>query len=168
MKTLRLVHLYLGTFLAPAIFFFALTGALQTFNLHESERGSSYQPPAWIVRLAQIHKKQSIQAPPQRNVVTPPQKPAAAAGPALNEMPSRAAGTVAATPNDSPRPAASPGRRPLRVSWPLKWFFLLVSVGLATTTLLGIVMSFQRRRSPLLLCGLLIAGIVIPIGLAFL
>ncbi len=41
----RLVHLYIGVFIAPALLFFALTGALQTFSLHETTRGSSYKPP---------------------------------------------------------------------------------------------------------------------------
>ena len=148
MKTLRLVHLYLGIFLAPSILFFALTGAMQTFSLHESERGNSYQPPAWIARLAQIHKKQSIQAPPQRTAQPTPSKADTAK-------------------NDAPKPPG-PAPRRLKVSWPLKWFFLFVSLGLATTTALGIWMSFQMRRSPALLWGLLLAGLLVPIGLAFL
>src|SRR5277367_2615131 len=59
LKYLRLIHLYIGVFIAPAILFFAFTGALQTFSLHETTRGSDYKPPAWAVTLAQIHKKQT-------------------------------------------------------------------------------------------------------------
>jgi hypothetical protein len=59
LKYLRLIHLYTGVFIAPALLFFAFTGALQTFSLHETTRGSSYKPPAWAVMLAQIHKKQT-------------------------------------------------------------------------------------------------------------
>jgi len=33
-KTLRLIHLYPGVFIAPAVLFFALTGILQTFSLY--------------------------------------------------------------------------------------------------------------------------------------
>jgi len=45
-KLLRMLHLYLGVFAAPALLFFAFTGGLQTFSLHETTRGSSYTPPA--------------------------------------------------------------------------------------------------------------------------
>src|SRR5882757_7824821 len=45
LKYLRLIHLYTGVFIAPALLFFAFTGALQTFSLHETTRGSSYKPP---------------------------------------------------------------------------------------------------------------------------
>ena len=55
----RLLHLYIGVFTTPALIFFAFTGALQTFSLHETTRGSSYKPPAWAMVLAQIHKKQT-------------------------------------------------------------------------------------------------------------
>ena len=34
LKQARQWHLYLGTFFAPSILFFALTGALQLFGLH--------------------------------------------------------------------------------------------------------------------------------------
>ncbi len=63
LKSVRLFHLYSGVFLAPALLFFAVTGALQTFSLHETTRGSSYKPPAILVKLAQLHKKQTIVVP---------------------------------------------------------------------------------------------------------
>ena len=66
LKAVRLTHLYLGAFFAPSILFFALTGAFQTFSLHETTRGSSYKPPAWIVTLAHIHKKQTAVLPVNR------------------------------------------------------------------------------------------------------
>ena len=58
MKRIRQIHFYLGVFFAPIIILFALSGALQTFRLQESPKGSTYTPPAWIVRLADIHKDQ--------------------------------------------------------------------------------------------------------------
>src|SRR5438445_4741249 len=63
LRYFRLIHLYTGVFIAPALLFFAFTGALQTFSLHETTRGSSYKPPAWAVMLAQIHKKQTPSVP---------------------------------------------------------------------------------------------------------
>ncbi len=58
MKRIRQIHFYLGVFFAPIIIVFALSGALQTFRLQDSPKGSSYAPPAWIVKLADIHKDQ--------------------------------------------------------------------------------------------------------------
>ncbi len=58
MKRIRQIHFYLGVFFAPLIILFALSGALQTFRLQESPKGSTYTPPAWIVKLADIHKDQ--------------------------------------------------------------------------------------------------------------
>ncbi len=46
LKQIRQLHLYLGTFFAPSIIFFALTGAIQLFGLHEGHPGEAYQPPA--------------------------------------------------------------------------------------------------------------------------
>src|SRR5277367_7133766 len=66
LKYTRLTHLYIGVFIAPALLFFAFTGALQTFSLHETTRGSSYKPPAWAVTLAQIHKKQTPIVPARK------------------------------------------------------------------------------------------------------
>src|ERR1700757_4548318 len=74
LKYLRLLHLYTGVFIAPALLFFAFTGALQTFSLHETTRGSSYKPPAWAVTLGQIHKKQTTVVPVRRPA--PSDKPA--------------------------------------------------------------------------------------------
>ena len=66
LKFLRKIHLYIGIFTTPALLFFAITGALQTFSLHETTQGSNYKPPAWIASLAQLHKKQTTVVPPRR------------------------------------------------------------------------------------------------------
>ena len=47
LKMAREWHLYLGTLFAPSIIFFALSGSLQLFGLHEGHPGEAYQPPAW-------------------------------------------------------------------------------------------------------------------------
>src|SRR3954453_13454531 len=62
----RQLHLYMGTFFAPAILFFAITGALQTFSFHERTRGSSYDPPVLLMKLAQLHKKQTLAIAPKK------------------------------------------------------------------------------------------------------
>ena len=146
LRYVRLVHLYFGIFIAPALMFFAFTGALQTFSLHETTRGSSYKPPAWAVTLGQIHKKQT---------------------PILNKKPDPApkpkhdhddAATMATAPAVQPAPPA-PKHNPL----PLKIFFLIVAIGLFTSTISGIYMSYKYVRNRMLVTALLLAGIVIPV-----
>ena len=60
MKQIRQLHLYLGTLFAPLIIFFAFTGAMQTFGWHQSLKNGSYNAPAWIVALSEIHKDQRM------------------------------------------------------------------------------------------------------------
>jgi hypothetical protein len=121
MKRIRQIHFYLGVFFAPLVILFALSGALQTFRLQESPKGSAYIPPAWIVKLADIHKDQ--------------------------------------------RAAHEAGSRP---SATLKWFVVLMAVGLISTSLLGIYMAFKYNRDKRLVFGLIILGFVIPFVLLYL
>jgi hypothetical protein len=148
----RYTHLYLGVFIAPALLFFAFTGALQTFSFHETTRGSSYKPPAWIATLAQIHKKQTMTVPVRK--LPPPG--AQAAGPKADK--------ADRTDKAQPSVALAKSHNPL----PLKVFFLLVSIGLFLSTLSGLYMSYRYSRNRLLITGLLIAGVVIPITLLYL
>src|SRR6266849_85677 len=128
LKYLRLIHLYTGIFIAPALLFFAFTGALQIFSLHETTRGSSYKPPAWAVMLGQIHKKQTP--------IVPVRKPAPTDKQADKVSPEQAqsSSTSQPAPVEAPKPtgeAAPKSHNPL----PLKCFFLLVSIGLFVSTL---------------------------------
>ena len=136
----RYTHLYLGVFIAPALLFFAFTGALQTFSLHETTKGSSYKPPAWIATLAQIHKKQNMAVSAKKLQLVPVQ----AAKPAT----------------EKPQPPAILPKPHNAV--PLKIFFLLVAVGLFTSTVTGIYMSYRYARNRLLITGLLVAGTILP------
>jgi hypothetical protein len=140
----RYTHLYLGVFIAPALLFFAFTGALQIFSFHETTRGSSYKPPAWIVTLAQIHKKQTMTVPVKK--LPPP-----TASPASPKA-------------DKPPIPLSKAHNPLT----LKLFFLLVSLGLFTSTISGLYMAYRYSRNRPLITGLLLAGIILPIALLFL
>lgn len=144
MKKIRLFHRYMGLFFSPAILFFAFSGALQTFNLHESGKNSSYVPPRWVVVMAQIHKKQTLNVPPQK---TRSKQPAAEA-------------RDSAPPKDASKPQKS--------SLSFKCFSLLMSVGLIVTTLLGIFMGFRYGTSRGLIWGLLIAGTLLPMAMLFL
>jgi hypothetical protein len=153
LKYLRLVHLYIGVFIAPALLFFAFTGALQTFSLHETTRGSSYKPPAWAVMLGQIHKKQTPIVPVRKPPL--PDKQADKASP-------EKAQSSPTPPTEAPKPtgeAAPKSHNPL----PLKYFFLLVSIGLFVSTLSGLYMSYKYIRNRRLITILLLAGIIVPV-----
>jgi hypothetical protein len=155
LKYTRLVHLYLGVFIAPALLFFAFTGALQTFSLHETTRGSSYKPPAWAVMLGQIHKKQTPIVPVRKLPPADKQSDKAASDKATPEK----SQSSSASPSD-PAPTAAPkSHNPL----PLKCFFLLVAIGLFISTLSGLYMSYKYIRNRSLITTILLAGTIIPI-----
>lgn len=63
MRNLRLVHFYLGVFFAPLILFFAFTGVLQVFKLHETYREIPNSQGNWIAWFGQFHKEQAWIAP---------------------------------------------------------------------------------------------------------
>jgi len=164
LKAVRLIHMYIGIFIAPALLFFAFTGAIQTFSLHETTRGSDYKPPAILVSLGQLHKKQTIVLPPKR-----PQTPTAESKP-------RPAGEAAPPSNLAEKHEAAPAPKPLtppqpparqKNLLPMKLFFLLVSVGLFVSTLTGIYMSYKFNRNKSVITALLLAGIAVPVFLLF-
>ncbi len=142
----RKTHLYVGVFTAPAILFFAFTGILQTFSFHESGRDSSYKPPQWVVVLAQIHKKQSMQLPQKRAPLPPTgaQKK-----------------TEPAPPTGPPPLVPSQQHNPL----PLRVFFLVVGLSLFASTASGIYMAWKYRRDRIVMAILLLAGIIAPVVL---
>ena len=146
LKVIRQIHLYIGIFISPALLFFALTGALQTFSLHEKTRGSDYRPPTWIVTLAQLHKKQTTTVPVRK------QRPPDAAPKPDAPKPDKHA--------DAPQPSLEP---PQKFHRPMKIFFLLVAIGLFTSTLTGIYMSYKFMRNKLVVTALLLGGIIIPL-----
>ena len=85
-----------------------------------------------------------------------PQSPAASASP-------KAADSKAESQPGSPTP---PARRAPSV--PMKIFVVLMALGIASTTVLGIVMAFRFHRSFKLLWGLLLAGTLLPVLLVLL
>jgi len=141
LKLLRNLHLYTGTFIAPALLFFAFTGALQTFSLHETTPGSTYKPPTWIATLAQIHKKQTS--------IIPAKKPRPDAIP--QQAPKHEKAQTAEAPQPKPKSHL-----------PLKIFFLLVAIGLFTSTLTGIYMAYKYTRNKRVVTALLLAGVIVP------
>jgi len=63
MMTVRQVHTYIGAFIAPSVLFFAFTGSLQLFSLHEAH--GAYTPPAIIQALGRVHKDQVLKESPE-------------------------------------------------------------------------------------------------------
>jgi hypothetical protein len=138
MATLRRWHSYVGLFIAPSVLFFALTGATQIFNLHEAH--GRYVPPALLEKLSSVHKDQ-VFAFGDHHTAEPP----AGAHPDEHE--------------DEDRPAVS--------TVLLKWFFLVVALGLTGSTAVGIWMGLTLRATGLAWL-LLVAGAAIPVGLLLL
>ena len=193
-ETLRLVrqiHLYFGLLITPALLFFAFTGAMQTLSLHEAA-GTSYTPPTALAVWAQIHKKQTWMLPARRppvredhrdSAAKPTKSPTQFASPARPDAaPQQKSGDdrgsranspkfSAAPPTTAAAPRSSSAPEPVTLSakqkqhLPLKLFFLLVSLGLFTSTLTGIYMAYRYDRNKLLVTGLLLAGVVIPLVL---
>ena len=145
LKVARQIHLYIGIFISPALLFFALTGALQTFSFHESPHGSDYKPPTWIVTLAQLHKHQTTTLPARKP------RPASNAPKPDTPKPDKHADTPATPPT------------PEKSHLPMKIFFLVVAIGLFFSTLTGITMAYLYTRNRILVTALLIAGILVPI-----
>jgi hypothetical protein len=164
LKTVRLAHLYLGVFVAPAVLFFAFTGAVQTFSLHETTPGSSYRPPHIFEVLAQIHKKQTPVLPPRR-----PQPGPQAAGPRSDHR-NPADASRPATPSPAPTgaPQAPSQPAPKHNPLPLKIFFLAVALSLCLSTFSGITMAYSYARNKPAITTLLVLGAVIPLLMIFL
>jgi hypothetical protein len=143
LKAVRLTHLYFGVLIAPALLFFSFTGFLQTFSLHETTRGSSYVPPAIIVKLANIHKKATLPGPPKQPKNDKPQ--------GGERKPDQG-------------PAQGP-QQPQSFHWPEKLFFGTVAIGLFTSTLTGLYMSWMFARRKIFIVALFLAGAILPLVL---
>jgi len=152
LKAVRLTHKYLGVFVAPAVIFFAFTGALQTFSLHETSKGSDYKPAHWILVLSRIHKDQTPVLPPARP------KPAPEAPKADKHHDDGL--VVQAAPAAAPAPVPVPKKHN---ALPLKIFFLIVAISLIFSTFTGLAMAYKYAGNKLAITLTLIAGIVIPV-----
>ena len=144
-RRVRQIHLYASMLFAPSLLFFAVTGALQLFDLHEAKPGRSFEPPAVLQELGMVHKKQLFALPRRR-----PPPPAAADGSLLAPN----------VPSTSPPPG---GRQDGWEVLELRIFFLFASIGLLLSTCLGIWIGLQQGRNRRAAVGLLVAGTAIPV-----
>jgi len=132
-------------FTAPALLFLALTGGLQSVNLHEPSRGSGYTPPAWLASMAHMHKKQSFEVAVRRAL------PKSAASGATAPAKIRAA--TQGNDGSAPKP---------RNPWPMKFFFVLVSLSLILSTATGVWMGWRCTRHRRRYGAALVSGVVVP------
>ncbi|MGH8214969.1 MAG: PepSY domain-containing protein [Rhodanobacteraceae bacterium] len=153
LTSFRTLHLYMGVFTAPALLFFAFTGALQSVSLHEASRTGDYRPPAWLASISHLHKKQSLDVPVKR--ARPKATAAAAAAPA--------GGKTAPAVADQSVPALR--RRNLV---PMKAFFVLVSLSLFLSTVSGVYMGWRYARNRRRYGATLVAGVAVPVLLLLL
>jgi hypothetical protein len=129
------------------VIFFATTGLLQIYSLHESHPG--YTPPALIEKLSAVHKDQRFsmghkEQPGRERSARPPSAP-----PRTGE----------AQHGDKTQTAHA-------ATSLLKAFFASVAIGLIASTTLGVWMALQqirRRRTYLVLLSI---GIFVPVLLA--
>jgi hypothetical protein len=144
LKSVRLIHRYIGLFFSPTILFFAITGGLQVFGLHESAGGGSYVLPNILVHLSRLHKKVMLCLPPRK--VSPPNSVksdgAELDGPKL----------------EIPKPTQASPTTPPPNSLPMKMFFVVTALAVSTCT--GIIVSwkYSHRKSTVLLT--LAAGVL--------
>jgi len=136
---IRQWHSYIGALIAPSVIFFALTGSLQLFSLHEAH--GSYHPPPLIEELSSVHKDQIFRPGHHHGPPGAEQH----AGPGM------------------PLHAGDKDDEPALHTFLLKCFFLIVALGLATSSLLGIWINLTRARGRLVNVSLLAAGTVIPL-----
>lgn len=149
MQKIRRYHLYLGVFFAPAIFLFALSGALQTFRLQE-EKGYGGTPPGWIVWMASVHKDSRLPRP----------QPAHAEDHHHDGDEVKPAVTA---PAPTPAPSA---KAPFTL--PMKIFATLMAVGLMLSALLGVTIALNNRATRRASIAMLAAGTLLPLALLLL
>ena len=137
LAAIRRFHLFIGVFIAPSILFFAFTGALQLFSLHEAH--GSYTPPALIEALAKVHKDQVFEV--EKHEAEKPGKV------------------------DDDDHHHHHDEAPKATTIALKWFFLAVAAGLIVSTCVGLWMALVAGRERAIAWLLLLAGAAIPLVL---
>jgi hypothetical protein len=136
--------------IAPSVLFFALTGAVQIFNLHEKH--GNYQPPAILEKLSSVHKDQVFAVGDHHGAPAPE---------VLGDKPPSAdAASQPGTEDEDDKLGLS--------TLILKIFFLVVACLLALSTAFGLWMGLTQTRHKRLAWILVITGAVVPLGLLLL
>ena len=164
-KTIRIVHRYLGLFFAPAIIFFSFSGALQTFGLHETSRGSSYVPPGWIVRMAQLHKKQTYV------IAAPKNKPQVMAVADSQDDSTQKKSDDGKKKSDDRAKKSDDGTKKSQdgtAKLALKCFVFLMSMALMLSTILGVIMALRYGGDTRIVWVVVLCGVLFPITVVML
>jgi hypothetical protein len=138
----RQLHTYIGLFIAPSIIFFALTGSLQLFNLHEAH--GAYHPPPILERLSRVHKDQVF---------------------TLGHHDDGDAGAPSAADTHAVPAHHHYDKSPNLSTVLLKWYFLAVALGLVFSTCLGLWLGLTHVRHKRVGWIILLAGAAIPLVL---
>ena len=152
--TLRRLHSHVGLFIAPSVLFFAFTGALQLFSLHE-EHGN-YRPPAVVEKLSSVHKDQVFALGDHHA------QPDAGAG---EDKPADSLAPPGASPSETPPGAKEKADEPGMPTFLLKIFFLAAGLGLAVSAVLGLWIGLTQTRNRRTAWLLVAGGALIPVVL---
>ena len=138
---IREIHTYVGMLIAPAVLFFACTGILQIYSLHEAH--GDYTPPPLVEKLSSLHKDQVFalghHGPPPSAASHAPKPPAPAPG---EKHHAKLATTL------------------------LKAVFAAVAMGLIGSTCAGLWMALRQPGKRRLYLVLLTTGAAVPLILA--
>jgi hypothetical protein len=146
--SIRRWHSYIGCFMAPSVLFFALTGALQLFSLHEAH--GQYQPAPIVEKLSSVHKDQVFAFGDHH-----------AQPDAVHEVAKSEADAAPASPaNDH-----ADGDKSGIATFLLKGFFLLIALCLALSTTFGLWIGLSQPNRKRISWLLVISGTLIPLGL---
>lgn len=160
MPTARQIHTYVGAAIAPSVLFFALTGIVQIFSLHEAH--DAYRPPAVLIALGSVHKHQTLASPKAHR------RSEAGGETAKGGKPGTAATDklASAAANAPVRQGANAATSPAMIKvYLLKWVFVFVALGLAVSTCIGVYLSLRFARRPAVIWALLIGGLALPLAL---
>ena len=141
---IRRWHMYIGMLTAPSLVFFCLTGAVQVFSLHEAH--GSYRPFEFVEKLSSVHKDQVLEKHHEHD------EDAEHAHHAEHD-----AHEEHEEHGDDDDDSMSAGTLALKI------FFLLASLALTVSSVLGAWIAVTQSREKRLCWVLLAAGTVLPL-----
>ena len=157
---IRQVHAYLSVFVAPIILFFAATGILQIYGLHEAHAG--YQPPALIEKLGRVHKDQTYSLGRKHRAAAPSGSSSSLTTPVR----------APAADGDWVKPLTKSGQgdhdgQALKTQ-ALKAVFCAAAVVLIVSVLLGVWMAVTQNRRKVVLLVVFLLGAAAPVAILLL
>ena len=148
---IRQLHAYLSVFVAPTILFFAITGILQLYSLHQPH--GAYQPPALIEKLGRLHKDQTYSLGRKH-------RPSALNTPVVGAEGDWVKPFAARRPDDRDTPPPK--------TQALKALFCAAAVMLILSSLLGVWMAVTQNRRKVILLAVFLLGAAAPVAILLL